>query len=163
MNLFIQQLDAIADTLEQSDGKGFNMGNWYNSYSNECGYVACVCGEHALKGNLSLFPLTRSIDKSVSLENLAHAVATDLRTSCFNCCSIPSLAASVYSPTSRARRNNLFKVGFYEMFNLEVRTVLQKHPHVTTVSSAVLAADYIRLLIKSLTEDVTHFTLEGTL
>jgi hypothetical protein len=170
MNLFIHQLDAIATTLEKANPASFNMTHWYwrvterfntENMNTVCGYVACVCGEQVVNGSLELFPDATATQATgiATICSIANAVSEDLYASCSKSYGYKAvgLALSVYNSNTRVRCLGLYKCGIYALLTRDVCMALQAHPHVTTASSAVLAADYIRLLIKSLTE------LEGTL
>jgi hypothetical protein len=145
--LLTGQLEALAVTMDTSAPCNFDM-TWYYD-SSGCGYVACICGEHALNGDLKLFNRTLNIlddecSKSVIMGHRANNVAANLRMSSREVLNSNNLALSVISMTASIRKFNARQTDL-------LTTEQLKHPHINSKSSPEHAASYIRMLIEVLT------------
>lgn len=163
-NLFIQQLEELAKTMSTAKEEFFNMASWYRSkvpaaYYNPCGYVACICGEQAIRGNLKLFPCAKETKDSKDsnsqpdLSRIACEVANDLDESyrqCYECA--PILARSVYSHSSSYRQGALSEARIKGIVPDDLYEILSNHPHITTDSSPKHATSYLTLLVNYLKE-----------
>ena len=151
--LFIKQLLALAETMEGADIESFNMRIYYKP--DICGYSACICGEQALSGRLEHFPTAvqtiigcGKAEDDFSLNFIAGDIAIDLDIAILKsffrvAAGRGSLATSVIGPDTAIRFRSI------KLTNLLTEEQL-KHPHLTTMSSPALAADYIRMLINVL-------------
>jgi hypothetical protein len=145
--LFISQLLALAKTMSKVDEDSFNMFTYYRGSSiNTCGYVACVCSHQAVSRDLKLFPKS---DTALSLGTLkgiylANYIDEDIREACIVHTGSSYLAKSVTSSCDRKL--------FAHSSNLLTPNQLE-HPHLNSESSPKLAARYIRMLVKVLTNE----------
>tara|TARA_R110000851_G_scaffold39244_2_gene99951 strand:- start:993 stop:1565 length:573 start_codon:yes stop_codon:yes gene_type:complete len=151
--LFIKQLLALAETMDGADIESFDMRLYYKP--DICGYSACICGEQAVSGRLEHFPLAAQTiighgeaANDFSLKLIASDIASDLDISILKsffkiAAGRGSLAASIIGPDTAIRFRSI------KLTNLLTEEQL-KHPHLTTISSPALSADYIRMLINVL-------------
>jgi hypothetical protein len=154
-SLFINQLEALVNTLELANPASFNMST-YCRVKASCGYAACVCGEHAMSGKLDYFPLAK--DRAVSINDdmflskkakyvdmtnvLAGYIDQDLRASCLIATGHRGLAQSVSADSLKLRRRGA------TAGNLTSEQM--GHPHLNSKSTSEHAVSYIRMLIEIL-------------
>lgn len=156
MSLFKRQIEEIVKTLKlvrdsnEDSERSFNMGYWHTSTTwmesqtldviTECGYVACICGHQAVRGDLSMFS-----NNKTDYRHLAEGISEDLDESCRIIYDDNSLALSIYDDSTSCRRNNAEWTGLLTDEQME-------HPHLTTDSSLEYAISYLEMIIEILEE-----------
>lgn len=142
-SLLLTQLKELVRVLEESEQDMLNMDRWFEeSALDTCGYAACICGEVALKGDLSLFETNGLVDDPSDTVNIASIIADTLDTACINVFGRKHLVESIYSGTATTRffmaeKSNMFSFSEINSFN----HLLKKDP---TPSDAI---EYIEAVI----------------